>query len=159
MKTRAAVTLDMSGLSCPLPLLGAKKILDDLPDGQQMILISDCPGTGDDLRAWAGITGHEIVKSEPINGRRVAYTIRRSAGPQRFGGNVMLDMRGAACPGPIVEAERLLHGMRPGEVLVLIGNCPGLSADVEAWTANSAVELIDRFESAPGEFEFYLRRR
>ncbi|MFN3566735.1 MAG: sulfurtransferase TusA family protein [Burkholderiaceae bacterium] len=159
MSDRAAVTLDMSGLSCPLPLLGAKKILDDLPDGQHMILISDCPGTGDDLRAWASITGHEVVRAEPLNGRRVAYTIRRNSGPARFGGNVMLDMRGAACPGPIVEAERLLHGMRAGEVLVLIGNCPGICAEVEAWTANSAVELIDRFEAVPGEYEFYLRRK
>lgn len=159
MNSRAAVTLDMSGLSCPLPLLGAKKILDDLPDGQHMILISDCPGTGDDLRAWAGITGHEVVRTERLNGRRIAYTIRRSAGPQRFGGNVMLDLRGAACPGPIAEAERLLHAMQAGEVLVLISNCPGIAEDVAAWTANSAVELIDRFEPVPGEFEFYLRRR
>ncbi|MCK7580015.1 MAG: sulfurtransferase TusA family protein [Chromatiales bacterium] len=69
--------LDMTGLACPLPLLGAKKMLDDLPDGQSLVLISDCPGTGDDLQAWAAETGHEIVHAEPLNGRRFAYTIRR----------------------------------------------------------------------------------
>jgi tRNA 2-thiouridine synthesizing protein A len=158
MSTEAAVRLDMSGLSCPLPLLGAKKILDDLPDGQHMVLISDCPGTGDDLRAWAGITGHEVIRTEPLNGKRVAYTIRRSAGPSRSWGNVVLDMRGAAPPGPIDEACRLLDGMQPGEVLVLISNFPSTPADVEAWTANGSVRLIDRFEPSRGEFEFYLRR-
>ena len=76
MKAEVAVKLDMSGLSCPLPLLGAKKILDDLPDGQQMMLISDCPGTGDDLRVWAGITGHEIISTEPLNGKRVEGAAR-----------------------------------------------------------------------------------
>lgn len=158
MRAEAAVKLDMSGLSCPLPLLGAKKILDDLPDGKDMVLISDCPGTGDDLSAWAGITGHEVVRTERLNGKRVAYTIRRSSGPTRAGGNVTLDMRGATAPGPIDEARRLLDGMQPGEVLVLISSFPSTPADIEAWTANGSVKLIDRFEPKRGEFEFYLRR-
>jgi TusA-related sulfurtransferase len=152
------VRLDMTGLSCPLPLLGAKKILDDLPDGQHMVLISDCPGTGDDLRAWAVQTGHEVIATERLNGRRTAFTIRRGAvAPSP--GNVVLDMRGALCPGPIAEARRLLDGMRAGEVLVLISNCPGVTEDVDAWTRSSDVRLVDRYETAPGEFEFYLTRQ
>lgn len=158
MNTMAAIRLDMSGLSCPLPLLGAKKILDDLPDGQCMVLISDCPGTGDDLRAWAGITGHQVVAAEPINGKRVAYTLRRNPQPTRFGGNVTLDMRGATPPGPIEEARQLLDGMQPGEILVLISKFPSTCADIDAWTADGSVRLIDRFEASRGEFEFYLRR-
>lgn len=153
----SAVRLDMTGLSCPLPLLGAKKILDDLPDGQHMVLISDCPGTGDDLRAWAGLTGHEVIGAEPLNGRRVAYTIRRgTAAGSTAAGNVVLDLRGATCPGPIAEARRLLDGMRSKEVLVLISNCPGVDREVDAWTSDGGVRLVDRFEPAPGEFEFYL---
>ncbi len=151
----STVRLDMSGLSCPLPLLGAKKMLDDLPDGQHVVLISDCPGTGDDLRAWAAETGHEVIDCERINGRRVAYTIRRRPTQARSHG-VVLDLRGATCPGPIIEARRLLRAMQPGEVLVLISNCPGASDDVEAWTTDGSVRLLDRFESAPGVFEFYL---
>jgi TusA-related sulfurtransferase len=160
MQTRApsAVRLDMTGLSCPLPLLGAKKILDDLPDGQYMVLISDCPGTEDDLRAWAELTGHEVVATEPMNGHRVAFTIRRGIAVVTSPGNVVLDMRGATCPGPIAEARRLLDGMRAGEVLVLISNCPGVQDDVDVWTQSSRVRLIDRYEGAPGEFEFYLYR-
>jgi TusA-related sulfurtransferase len=146
----------MTGLACPLPLLGAKKMLDDLPDGQHLVLISDCPGTGDDLRAWASETGHEVIDTERINGRRVAYTIRRRPN-EAPGRNVVLDLRGASCPGPIVEARRLLRAMQPGEVLVLITNCPGAPQDVDVWTADGAVQLVDRFEPAPGEFEFYLR--
>lgn len=154
----SSVRLDMTGLSCPLPLLGAKKILDDLPDGQHMVLISDCPGTGDDLRAWAGQTGHEIVSTERLNARRTAFTIRRGNATAPSAGDVVLDMRGAQCPGPIAEARRLLDGMGAGEVLVLISNCPGVDDDVDAWTRSSNVRLIDRFETAPGEYEFYLCR-
>jgi TusA-related sulfurtransferase len=153
------VRLDMTGLSCPLPLLGAKKILDDLPDGQHMVLISDCPGTGDDLRAWAGLTGHEVIATERLNGRRTAFTIRRGSAAVPATRHVVLDMRGAQCPGPITEARRLLDGMGTGEVLVLISNCPGVSDDVVAWTRNSNVRLVDRYETAPGEYEFYLSRK
>jgi hypothetical protein len=41
-------------------------------------------------------------------------------------------------------------------VLVLISNCPGTPADVDAWTADGSVRLLDRYETAPGEYEFYL---
>jgi len=150
------VTLEMSGSRCPLPLLGAKRLLDDLPDGQTMVLISDCPGTADDLQSWASFTGYEIVHTERLNGRRTAYSIRRRDGVGA--GNVVLDMRGAACPGPILEAHRVLLGMQPGEVLVLLTNCPGSPSDVAAWTDNTSVKLVDRFETAPGDYEFYLRR-
>ena len=156
MSATSTVRLDMTGLSCPLPLLGAKKMLDDLPDGQHLVLISDCPGTGDDLRAWAAETGHELIDIEKINGRRFAYTIRRRSVDAPSRGSVLLDLRGASCPGPIVEARRLLGGMQPGELLVLISNCPGAPDDVEAWTADGSVRLVDRFEPAPGVFEFYL---
>jgi TusA-related sulfurtransferase len=155
----SVVRLDMTGLSCPLPLLGAKKLLDDLPDGQLLVLISDCPGTGDDLHAWAELTGHEVVATERLNGRRAAFSIRRRVGSQASPGNVVLDLRGVVCPGPIAEAGRLLDGLRDGEVLVLISNCPGVADDVDAWTRTGNVQLVDRFETAPGEFEFYLRRR
>jgi TusA-related sulfurtransferase len=157
--TSSVVRLDMTGLSCPLPLLGAKKLLDDLPDGQLLVLISDCPGTGDDLRAWAELTGHEVVATERLNGRRAAFSIRRRVGSETSPGNVVLDLRGVVCPGPIAEAGRLLDGLRVGEVLVLISNCPGVADDVDAWTRAGNVQLVDRFETGPGEFEFYLCRR
>jgi TusA-related sulfurtransferase len=150
------VRLDMTGHSCPLPLLGAKRVLDDLPDGHVMVLISDCPGTGDDLRAWADLTGHEVLRSEALNGRRVAYTIRRTSEAAANRGGVVLDLRGPQWPQPIVEARRRLRDMRPGEVLVLLSDSPSAPADVEAWAADGSVRLLDRYEPAPSQFEFYL---
>lgn len=155
---RAPVTLDMSGAACPVPLLAAKRLLDDLPDGQPLVLISDCPGTAGDLRAWGEATGYAVVATTPMYGGRTAYTIERKTGA-RNPANVVLDMRGACCPGPILQAKRLLDGMQPGEVLVLISNCPGAPSDVASWTDTTSVELVDVFEARRGEFEFYLRRR
>jgi TusA-related sulfurtransferase len=153
------VTLDLCGLNCPAPLLGAKQVVDDLPPGKSMLLISDCPGTPDDLFAWSRHTGNEVVATSKLGGRRVAYTIRRgSAEGAHPSVNATLDIRGVACPGPIIEAKKLLDGMHAGEVLRLISNCPGSPDDVNAWVKSTALGLVDKQETAPGTFEFYIRK-
>ena len=160
MSTKPTVTLDMSGLSCPAPLIGAKKIVDDLEVGQTMLLISDCPGTPDDLLAWARQTGNEVAVKEKLEGGRTAYLVTRGSGKKSAPkANVTLDMRGSTCPGPILEAKKVLDGMKPGEILMLASNCPGTPGDVEAWVQNTPLELVERVEVARGSFEFYLRKK
>jgi tRNA 2-thiouridine synthesizing protein A len=156
---KPSVTLDMSGLTCPAPLLGAKKVVDDLPAGETLLLISDCPGTPDDLYSWAGFTGNEVLSAEPLGGKKVGFLIRKG-GAARPTANVVLDIRGVSCPGPIVEAKKLLDGMSVGEVLLLISNCPGAPADVDAWTKASAhIDLAAKHDAARGTHEFYLRKK
>jgi len=159
MSTKPAVTLDMSGLSCPAPLIGAKKIVDDMEPGQSLLLVSDCPGTSDDLFAWSRQTGNEVAVKDKMADGRTAYLVTRGSGKRTLKPNVTLDMRGTSCPGPILEAKKLLDGMKSGEVLMLVSNCPGTPADVDAWVKNTALELVDRVEIARGAFEFYLRKK
>lgn len=159
MSTKPAVTLDMSGLSCPAPLIGAKKIVDDMEPGQSLLLVSDCPGTSDDLFAWSRQTGNEVAVKDKMADGRTAYLITRGSGARTLRPNVTLDVRGVSCPGPILEAKKLLDGMKSGEVLMLVSNCPGTPADVDAWVKNTALELVDRVEIARGAFEFYLRKK
>lgn len=159
MSTKPAVTLDMSGLSCPAPLIGAKKIVDDMEAGQSLLLISDCPGTSDDLFAWARHTGNDVSVNEKMAGGRTAYLITRSSGKKMFKPNVTLDVRGVSCPGPILEAKKMLDGMQSGEILMLVSNCPGTPADIDAWVRNTPLELVDRVEIARGSYEFYLRKK
>lgn len=158
--TKPTVTLDMSGLTCPAPLLGAKKVVDDLHGGETLLLISDCPGTPDDLQAWARFTGNEVVSSEPMEGKKTGYLIRKGPALARPTANVMLDIRGVTCPGPILEAKKLLDGMQAGEVLLLISDCPGTPADVESWTRTSShLDLLSSHASGRGGHEFYLRKK
>lgn len=156
---KPTVTLDMSGLSCPAPLLGAKKIVDEMQAGQTMLLISDCPGTSDDLYAWARHTGNEVAETRKIDGAKAAYTIRKGATATRLSANVVLDVRGVSCPGPILEAKKLLDAMNPGEVLLLVSNCPGTPADVDAWVRTTALELVSRVAIGRNAYEFYLRKK
>lgn len=160
MSTKPTVTLDMSGLSCPAPLIGAKKIVDDMQPGQSLLLVSDCPGTSDDLFAWSRQTGNEVAVQDKMGDGRTAYLITRGSGRRTLPqANVTLDMRGTTCPGPILEAKKVLDGMRAGEILMLASNCPGTPADVDAWVKNTALELVERVEVARGSYEFYLRKK
>lgn len=153
-----AVILDMSGMTCPAPLVGAKRVVDDLPPGQTMVLISDCPGTRDDLASWARVTGNELLASDKRADGKTAYTIRKGGVGKRQV-NVTLDIRGVSCPGPILEARKLLDSMQSGEILLLISNCPGTPSDVKAWAKAGAVDLEAAVEAGRGTHEFYLRKK
>jgi TusA-related sulfurtransferase len=160
MSDQAAVTIDLSGLPCPAPLLGAKKIIDDLQAGQAMLLLSDCPGTADDLHAWCKFTGNEMLDSERRADGKTAYMLRKAGGASTTPiAHVTLDMRGVSCPGPILEAKRLLDGMKPNEILQLVSDCPGTVADIDSWSRAASVELLASLPMARNAQEFYLRKK
>jgi tRNA 2-thiouridine synthesizing protein A len=156
--TKPAVTLDLCGLSCPAPLLGAKRVLDDLDAGQVLLLVSDCPGTPDDISAWVNVTDHELVGTEKGEGKRTLFYLRKGHRvPPKS--TAVLDIRGVSCPGPILEAKKLLEGMKSGEVLHLISSCPGTPADVRAWAKTTGHELVATRETGRDVYEFFLRRK
>jgi TusA-related sulfurtransferase len=160
MSDKPAVTIDMSGMPCPAPLLGAKKIIDDLQPGQSMQLLSDCPGTSDDLFAWCKFTGNELLTAVKQADGKTAYTLRKAGGAQTTPiAHVTLDMRGVSCPGPILQAKKLLDGMKPNEILQLVSDCPGSVADIESWTHSASVELLAMLPMARSAHEFYLRKK
>lgn len=151
------IKLDMRGLTCPAPLLGAKRVIDDLKQEQILLLISDCPGSKDDLFAWAAQTRNNIVKTESMPDGGTGYFIMKGKGTERKA-NVILDIRGVLCPGPIVEAKKLLNGMKSGEILKLVSNCPGIRSDIMGWADATGIKIIDTVEVAAGEFEFFLQK-
>jgi TusA-related sulfurtransferase len=160
MSEKPVVTIDMCGMPCPAPLLGAKKIIDDLQPDQTMVLLSDCPGTSDDLFAWCKFTGNQFVESVKQTDGKTAYTLRKAGGAQTtLIAHVTLDMRGVSCPGPILEAKKLLDGMKSGEVLQLVSDCPGAVGDIQSWATHAAVELLATLPMARGANEFYLRKK
>jgi len=139
-------------------MLGAKRVLDELLAGEVMLLVSDCPSTRDDLFSWPKYADIEIVRTEKLAQGGTGYYIRKGK-TRRVSPHAVLDVRGATCPGPIIEAKKLLNGMRKGEVLQLISDCPGIWADVRSWTKATGLELADARESAPGEYVFHICKR
>jgi tRNA 2-thiouridine synthesizing protein A len=157
-RPKAQVTLDMKGAACPGPMLGARRVLDDLLAGEVLRLISDCPATKDDLYSWPKYADIEILKTEKLPRGGTAYYIRKGK-TRDIAPDAVLDMRGATCPGPVIEAKRRLNGLRKGEVLQLVSDCPGIRADVRSWVKATGLELADTRESAPGEYMFHIRKR
>ena len=150
-------SLDLKGLSCPGPLLGAKKIIDELRAGQVLLLISDCPGTKDDLFSWVKYTDNEVIRTEAMPEGGLGFYIRKGKS-KHLSPNAVLDMRGISCPGPIVEAKKLINGLQSGEVLKLVSNCPGIKSDIAGWTRATGLKLLDTVETAPGEYEFFIAK-
>jgi len=152
----ANVTLNLTGLSCPHPLLGAREVLSELKPGEVLLLISDCPGTQDDLFSWIKLTDNELVKSSKNTDRASEYFIRKGKHSlPKF--QVTLDMRGAVCPGPIIEARKILRGMQPDEILRLISSCNAARDEMSAWVKNSEYTLLETREINSGVLEFYIK--
>jgi len=60
--------LDARGLNCPLPILRAKKALNELSGGQVLRIMATDPGSVKDFQAFAKQTGNDLLESSEANG-------------------------------------------------------------------------------------------
>lgn len=58
--------LDTRGLNCPLPILKAKKSLNEMTSGQLLKVVSTDPGSIRDFQAFARQTGNELMEQESV---------------------------------------------------------------------------------------------
>lgn len=71
--------LDVKGLRCPMPVVRAKKAIDELAPGQVLRVEATDPGSMADFQAWARSTGHELLSVEQVGGTYI-YLIRKKGG-------------------------------------------------------------------------------
>jgi|TARA_B110001469_G_scaffold34847_1_gene35076 tRNA 2-thiouridine synthesizing protein A len=60
--------LDTQGLQCPLPLLKAKRALNQLEAGQKLKVLATDAGSQRDFSAWTRLAGHKLHQSQCIDG-------------------------------------------------------------------------------------------
>jgi tRNA 2-thiouridine synthesizing protein A len=60
--------LDATGLTCPLPVLRARKALAGLAPGSLLEIRATDPATPKDFAAFCEATGHVLVDSSEANG-------------------------------------------------------------------------------------------
>jgi TusA-related sulfurtransferase len=70
--------VDLSGLSCPVPIVMTSETVKRMKEGQVLKVIATDPGYERDLLNWARQTGNEIVALEREGNRTVAYIRKRS---------------------------------------------------------------------------------
>lgn len=68
--------VDATGLSCPLPILKAKKALSELESGQTVKVIATDKGSIRDFQAFAKQTGNELVEQQTV-GNTFIHVLRR----------------------------------------------------------------------------------
>jgi tRNA 2-thiouridine synthesizing protein A len=60
-----------------------------------------------------------------------------------FSPDETLDCTGLTCPQPVVRTAAQVRKMRPGQVLEIIGDDPGMQIDIPAWCASHGHEFLD----------------
>ena len=73
----AETLLDTRGLNCPLPVLRARKAMQQLASGSLVRILATDPGTVKDLKAFCRATGHELVESLEQDGE-FRFVIRKA---------------------------------------------------------------------------------
>lgn len=68
--------LDAKGLSCPLPIVRAKKAIDTLATGQVLEVHVTDKGALSDFPAWAKSSGHEIL-DQSIEADVIKFIIKK----------------------------------------------------------------------------------
>ena len=72
--------IDARGLTCPLPILRAKKALSDMQSGEILKVVATDPGSVRDFQAFARQTGNDLVEQQStmVEGRdEFAHVLRR----------------------------------------------------------------------------------
>ena len=68
--------IDTRGLNCPLPILKAKKSLNEMQSGELLRVVSTDPGSMRDFQAFARQTGNELVEQQTA-GDEFIHVLRR----------------------------------------------------------------------------------
>jgi tRNA 2-thiouridine synthesizing protein A len=55
------MSLDLKGLSCPMPIISTAKAMKTLAPGEQVEVFATDPGSVPDFKAWSRSTGNPLV--------------------------------------------------------------------------------------------------
>jgi tRNA 2-thiouridine synthesizing protein A len=70
--------LDLKGLNCPMPLLKAKKALNEMTAHQRLRVLATDPGSVRDFEVFAKQSGNTLLESGEIDGTYF-YVIQKKA--------------------------------------------------------------------------------
>lgn len=70
----------------------------------------------------------------------------------------IVDARGSACPGPLLEAKKGIGQVKVGEVLEIKSSDPGTRNDIPAWAKKVGHEYMGLIE-ADGHDRLFVTRK
>jgi tRNA 2-thiouridine synthesizing protein A len=63
-----------------------------------------------------------------------------------------LDVKGAACPIPVIKTAKAMKTMSAGEALEILATDPGVEPDMKAWAKQTGNELVSVEQQDGGVF-------
>ncbi len=72
------VTLDCTGMNCPIPILRLSKAVKNLKTGERLEMIATDPGSVKDVQAWSQQTGNTLVESRQEQ-EKFKFIVERAA--------------------------------------------------------------------------------
>ena len=70
----------------------------------------------------------------------------------------IVDARGSACPGPLLEAKKGIGQVKVGEILEIKSSDPGTRNDIPAWAKKVGHEYMGLLE-AEGHDRLFVERK
>lgn len=70
----------------------------------------------------------------------------------------VIDARGTACPGPLLEAKKGIGQVKVGQVIEIKSNDKGSRKDISAWAGKVGHEFLGSVE-AEGHDRLFVRRK
>jgi tRNA 2-thiouridine synthesizing protein A len=71
----------------------------------------------------------------------------------------VVDCRGSACPGPLMEAKKAIGQVKVGEVLEVLSSDPGTKEDIPLWAKKVGHEFIGSLPAAGYDRIFVVRKK
>jgi tRNA 2-thiouridine synthesizing protein A len=70
-----------------------------------------------------------------------------------------LDLKGLACPLPIVKTSKAVREMAIGELVEVFATDPGSAQDFSAWCRSTGNALVEQSRDDDGVFRYVIRKR
>lgn len=71
----------------------------------------------------------------------------------------VVDCRGSACPGPLMEAKKAIAQVKVGEVLEVLSSDPGTKEDIPLWAKKVGHEFVGLLPGDGYDRIFVVRKK
>jgi tRNA 2-thiouridine synthesizing protein A len=70
----------------------------------------------------------------------------------------VVDARGTACPGPLLEAKKAIGTIKTGDTMEVLSADEGTKSDLPKWCAKQGHEYLGTVEES-GYFRIFLKKK
>lgn len=70
--------LEVMGQVCPFPLVEAKKVIEEINSGDELVIEFDCTQATESIPRWAAESGHEVTNFEQTDVAAWTITVKKA---------------------------------------------------------------------------------